>query len=46
MTDIALFVFGVFITLIVVGALVMLLWAAVEDGRRQKEFAASEDQAN
>ena len=35
MTDTVLFIFGVFITLIIVSAIGMLLWAAVEDGRTQ-----------
>ena len=40
MTDIGLFIFGVFITLIMVGAIILLLWAAVEDGRKQAEVAS------
>jgi hypothetical protein len=31
MTDTVLFIFGVFITLIIIGSIGMLLWAASED---------------
>ena len=30
------FIFGTFITLLVVGSIGMLLWAAVEDGKAQR----------
>ena len=38
MTDIPIFVFGVFVTLIVCGTLGMLWWAAIEDGRYNREY--------
>jgi hypothetical protein len=37
MPDIRIFILGAFFTLIVVAGIVLLLWAAVEDGRVQSE---------
>jgi hypothetical protein len=37
MPDIRIFILGAFFTLIVVAGLVLMLWAAVEDGRVQSE---------
>ena len=43
MTDIPLFIFGAFITLIIIGAIGTLIWGAVEDGERQAEKGGSVD---
>ena len=37
MPDVRIFILGTFFTLIVVVGIVLLLWAAVEDGRVQSE---------
>jgi hypothetical protein len=37
MTNTVLFIFGGFITLLIVASIAMLLWAAKEDGRTQSE---------
>ncbi len=37
MTDLSIFVFGAVATIIVAIALGLLVWAAIEDGRRQRE---------
>lgn len=36
MTEPGIFIFGVFITLIVLAAISSLIWAAYEDGERQR----------
>ena len=41
MIEPGIFIFGVFITIIVVAAIGSLLWAAFEDGQRQKEKEAA-----
>lgn len=38
MSDITIFVFGVFVMLLVCGTLGMLWWAAIEDGRYHREY--------
>jgi hypothetical protein len=38
MSDITIFVFGSFVTLLVCGTLGMLWWAAIEDGRYNREY--------
>ena len=40
MTEPAIFIFGVFITIIVVAAMGSLIWAAYEDGERQERKEA------
>jgi hypothetical protein len=40
MTEPAIFIFGVFITIIVIAAIGSLLWAAYEDGERQERKEA------
>ncbi len=37
MTDTILFIFGAFITLLIVASIAMLLWAASEDGKKQAQ---------
>jgi phosphotransferase system glucose/maltose/N-acetylglucosamine-specific IIC component len=37
MPDTRIFILGVFFTLIVVAGIVLLIWAAVEDGRVESE---------
>ena len=41
MPDTRIFILGVFFTLIVVAGIVLLIWAAVEDGRVQSEGPGS-----
>jgi hypothetical protein len=36
MSDAAIFVFGTFVTLMVLAAFALLVWAEVEDGRTQR----------
>ncbi len=43
MTDIPLFIFGAFITLIILGAIGALMWAAIEDGKVQAEKGGAVD---
>ena len=39
MPDTRIFILGVFFTLIVLAGIILLIWAAVEDGRVQSERA-------
>jgi hypothetical protein len=41
MPEMMIFILGAFFTLIVVAGIVLLLWAAVEDGRVQSERAGT-----
>ena len=38
MTDLTIFFLGTFVTLLVCGTIGLLLWAAIEDGRYNREY--------
>lgn len=38
MSSLSLFIVGVLVTLLVAGALALLVWGAILDGRAQREF--------
>ncbi|WP_372790475.1 hypothetical protein [Paraconexibacter sp.] len=43
MSDTGIFMIGLIITLVLGGALWMLVWAAVQDGKVQEEFEQAKD---
>jgi hypothetical protein len=43
MVSTGIFIFGLFVTIIVVGSIALILWAAVEDGRKQSEVSGAEE---